>query len=690
MESSLGRLCNGFRCLLQQRFFKLLYLLRIPGLSGPEHGLRSNIDGCSNYCTRVHIRQVAFCDASEQVDQIKEKKHKNYRVDDIYNHSNQESKSWQHAITRRHFPPMKFINVRIKSCTMPLDRETYSSLLFITVLVAIAVYLIAFLQSSVELRGQWENEKEDPVADFQREGMAWFGYLVRPNTSQDEAGFRSGEQTFRDLQEIRPGVYEGELKWRSSNGSSWWQPVTLTISHSTMHWSVSPSDVSKRVTSPIPYTPYTPPLYLIFVMDASTSMDWPTYLTENQLDLLSADTKDKMQRYQEKLILLANSLTEQEKDQFFGGCPECRLELEGGTFRKIPPLTQRLNEQNDSRYELANEVETLRADLESVAGILNISKMEVAKQAAIDLVAVQSGIASLFNISTNTAVVSFANYGYIESYFDTTHATTKETLKRLRTYGGTNTGGGLERAFTLIEYYSDAPAGSNIHIVLLTDGRSIEGWDPSVLLKTYHAEAAEFGVKIDTIGLGVIEDEIDKEFLLNLAEGTGGSYRFAATANELTTAFLRTAHTSIGQDIIFEAAATPSENEEGLTEKFAGSYYAKSILISFNWHGGPLGLQLKDKEGNNIPEDRYQIIKNENSILIKMDNPPTGEMQLLAYRTDESEQPIEYNVIVSEKKGEFRFNDWLNGHLLPIIGAITTIIAIVFFLTKGKKPLMRN
>ncbi len=114
-------------------------------------------------------------------------------------------------------------------------------------------------------------------------------------------------------------------------------------------------------------------------------------------------------------------------------------------------------------------------------------------------------------------------------------------IGRIAPGGGTNIYSGLEPAVNALK---NATA-KNKHIILLTDGQDSEGIEYNSLI----AEANKAGITISTVGLG---EDVNTDFLSNLAKKGGGRYTFINDPSNLPKIFAKEAHLAARSYIVEE------------------------------------------------------------------------------------------------------------------------------------------
>jgi Ca-activated chloride channel homolog len=142
-------------------------------------------------------------------------------------------------------------------------------------------------------------------------------------------------------------------------------------------------------------------------------------------------------------------------------------------------------------------------------------------------------------------VVSFSQSASVVAPLSSDPTAAQHTLTRLSANGGTAIGDGLDAALNQLDQRPRDSQGNPAPavVVLLSDGQSNEGQPPAAAA----ARAAEEGVRVYTIGIGErdapayvdgnVPVGLDEQTLRSIASGTGGSYFYAADADQLAQVY---------------------------------------------------------------------------------------------------------------------------------------------------------
>ncbi len=161
------------------------------------------------------------------------------------------------------------------------------------------------------------------------------------------------------------------------------------------------------------------------------------------------------------------------------------------------------------------------------------SKMAAAKKTASNVLSVVKSMQRLSKANVSVALVSFSRDADIDARLTIDFSIIQEGINDISTSPSTNIGDGLRKAFAQT---TGKTADNNI-IVLLTDGRPSSGLTSGQIISEFGDRASDEKTVIHAIGLGLIEQEVDKNLLQALATQSRGSYSFVSTGDELKTAF---------------------------------------------------------------------------------------------------------------------------------------------------------
>ena len=160
------------------------------------------------------------------------------------------------------------------------------------------------------------------------------------------------------------------------------------------------------------------------------------------------------------------------------------------------------------------------------------------------------------------AVVDFDSYSTVYQNFTSDHDLLYSAIGRVDSSGGTNLSKGMSSAINLFTNSDYSRTDAYKYIVFLTDG------DGSYST-SYTTSAANNNIVVYTVGLG---SEVQENVLKNIAEGTGGKYYFASSANQLP---------DIYSDVSFETVDyTTDSNNDGISDYYTNLLNNGNLLIS--------------------------------------------------------------------------------------------------------------
>ena len=150
----------------------------------------------------------------------------------------------------------------------------------------------------------------------------------------------------------------------------------------------------------------------------------------------------------------------------------------------------------------------------------------------------------------NAAVIDFDTRAIVTGYFTSDHEALYDAIDKIDSRGGTDLRVGVNYAIDLFtnDYYTQRNAYK--YIILLTDGNG--AYDSQ-----YTTLAAQNDIVIYTIGLG---SDINSSVLNSIANGTGGKYYFAQTADYLVNIYDEIAGDTIDY--------TTDSNNDGISDYF--------------------------------------------------------------------------------------------------------------------------
>lgn len=213
------------------------------------------------------------------------------------------------------------------------------------------------------------------------------------------------------------------------------------------------------------------------------------------------------------------------------------------------------------------------------------------------------------------AVVDFDSYASVYQEFTSDHDLLYTAINRINSSGGTNLSRGISTALSLFTSESYSRLDAYKCIVFLTDG-------DGTYSTSYTTQAADNGVVIYTIGLG---SGVRESTLSAIAEGTGGKYYFASSADELP---------DIYGDVSFETIDyTTDSNADGISDYYTQLLCDGSLKLGtgksnpFNGYSYDEIQAGNDYDGDGLLNGQELVVKydeNYNKVYVWMLSDPTS------------------------------------------------------------------
>lgn len=204
------------------------------------------------------------------------------------------------------------------------------------------------------------------------------------------------------------------------------------------------------------------------------------------------------------------------------------------------------------------------------------------------------------------SIVSFSDQANLLLPLTTNYQQAKGTVLSLGIAGWTNLGAGLTAA---LQELRKIPEQSQKYIILLSDGHLNRGLSENEILRGPVAEARRRRICIHTVGFGG-PGHLKEEFLRRIAQESGcGEYLYAATSFDLTNAYIKLRHLSLGgliaefvsqgakiyqgETLTLGAVSIPSLKENQGKE-------IEELHFTLSWSGSHLKARLFDPSDREI------------------------------------------------------------------------------------------
>lgn len=207
------------------------------------------------------------------------------------------------------------------------------------------------------------------------------------------------------------------------------------------------------------------------------------------------------------------------------------------------------------------------------------------------------------------AIVDFDSSANVYQDFISDHTSLKNAINRIDSRGGTNLSAGMSRAIDLfISNYTRTDAYK--YIIFLTDG-------DGQYSTQYTSTASNNGIVVYTVGLG---RGVRENTLKAIAEGTGGKYYFASTADALS---------GIYKDVSFETVDyTTDSNNDGISDYYTKLLNDGALVLSTGSCDlvgviETYGKDCDDWDGDGLKNgDELKIVQQDGKVYLKMLSSP--------------------------------------------------------------------
>lgn len=311
------------------------------------------------------------------------------------------------------------------------------------------------------------------------------------------------------------------------------------------------------------------------------------------------------------------------------------------------------------------------------------TKLESAKEAAKMVVDTTETWSKNNEESNSIGVVQFSDdaISLCQPHIDYKYI--KECISNMEDGGGTNIYTGIDAGIEQLK----AVSSENKVMILMTDGQ-----DSADQLTRESAEvAAKNNIKIYTIGFGA---DVNETLLTEIAESTGGEYRFADTNNMMgIIGSFMYAQQASNASVLTEIEDTVAEGETTEAKKFKVDDKNGNLMITTAWPGSFLDTILVDPNGREVDENYPGAVIDETQIpsTITVSNPIKGdwEVSVKGVETSYEEEPF-YTIVAFKEMKDAKINTQMSvieiiaAYCIPI-GLFLTLASVLFLISLGKK-----
>jgi hypothetical protein len=295
-------------------------------------------------------------------------------------------------------------------------------------------------------------------------------------------------------------------------------------------------------------------------------------------------------------------------------------------------------------------------------------KLESAKRVASQTISLIEGEARASGAGHSLAIVSFSDQANLLLPLTTDYRRAKGVVLTLSPQASTNLGAGLQMALAEL---AKAPAGSQKYITLLSDGHITSGMSEGEVLAGPVAQARQRKICIHTVGFGN-PDYLKEDFLKMISQQSGcGKYLYAKNAFELTNAYIKLRHLSLGGSIAeFVSQAKIYEGETltlgvvSLPGPRAGQEI-EELHFTLTCSGSRLQPRLFDPAGVEVTEGYpgAQITYFEQFAHVVVRQPQPGFWKVVIFGEEGPPQGSDFYAVLSTRPGKL-------ATIIPVINPV--------------------
>ena len=321
------------------------------------------------------------------------------------------------------------------------------------------------------------------------------------------------------------------------------------------------------------------------------------------------------------------------------------------------------------------------------------TKLEAAKEAGTVIVSMVEKWSKQYPGEYGIGVVQFGSGAKTLAFPHIDYPFIDDCIQFMNEGGGTNIASGLEIG---IEQIENVTAKSKV-IILMTDG--IDNNHSEILKQAEKAKAKN--IRVFTVGFG---EDIEASILTQVAEETGGEYRFADTNNivGIIGSFMYAQQASEAIVLTDEQGAV-HEGKTTSAKSFTVPDETGDLNCILYWPGSILDLIIEDPNGRIVDEDYPNAVINDSTIpvTIVVSEPLPGNWKMRVKGVETSPEYVDgepYYVITSFKEIEHEAIDiapklktieMLGAYALPI-GVLMTLMSVMLLIFINSKKKIRK
>lgn len=356
---------------------------------------------------------------------------------------------------------------------------------------------------------------------------------------------------------------------------------------------------------------------VVFVVDVSDSMEFPAEVPQD------FPNREEYRRAITQLISAVENGQEKRTVRDVINILDATIQLS----RLQGDVNQYLQTHNIDLDDLSR----LNAARRSLKGYLDL--LELSKQTG---------------TNDRVSLITFADTASTGQPLGTDFAATRRALDTLTASGGSNIGAGLQAALDQLSR-SPAAAGTRQQIILVTGGFTSTGLSNEQILSGPAQVAKARNIPVYTVGLGLIPQIVDGEFLSDLASATGGAYLYADSPDKLAGTLLT--YQGFGSSRVL--ARYDGEIRAGQSLR-AGSIEvpggSQSLRMAYRTTTGTgLDVSLTQPGGRVLTKNDLSasLKKQGDTTIVTIANPPPGRWEVSLARADTSPDTAQYTLTAS-------------------------------------------
>lgn len=311
------------------------------------------------------------------------------------------------------------------------------------------------------------------------------------------------------------------------------------------------------------------------------------------------------------------------------------------------------------------------------------TKLQAAKNASEMIVTTTEQWNSNYEGNYGMGVVQFSDDAQVVAMPHIDFRFIRECIDIMGDGGGTDIYTGIDAGVAQLEMVKS----DNKVMILMTDGQD-SNYSKT---KASAQAAADAGITIYTVGFG---NDVDESLLQEIAELTGGEYRYANTENimGIIGSFIHAQQASNGE-VLTEVESTVGEGETSEESQFVVKDENGDLVVTTAWPGSFLDTILVDPNGREVDEDYPGAVTDESripsTITVKDPIPGKWSVKVKGVETSYDQEPF-YTIVVFKETDASQVNremtdlEQIAAWCLPI-GLTVTVFSVLLLICLGKK-----